>query len=148
MNMVFKKSETQTFPATLTVINCGECGGIYALNERYRRKKQEVGESWTCPYCKCGWGYSNSSENERLKRELQQEQERTLRERQRHDQTKAELRETERRRRAEKGAKTKLKKRVAHGVCPCCNRTFKQLAAHMSAMHPEYVQEAKQESTP
>jgi chemotaxis response regulator CheB len=34
---------------------------------------------------------------------------------------------------------TKTKKRVANGVCPCCNRTFKQLARHMKAKHPEFV---------
>ncbi len=28
-------------------------------------------------------------------------------------------------------------KRVGAGVCPCCNRTFKQLAAHMKCKHPE-----------
>jgi hypothetical protein len=24
------------------------------------------------------------------------------------------------------------------GVCPCCNRTFQQLARHMKAKHPGY----------
>lgn len=37
-----------------------------------------------------------------------------------------------------KGHLTRLKKRVAHGVCPCCKRTFKQLASHMKTKHPEY----------
>ena len=40
--------------------------------------------------------------------------------------------------RSQKAAKTRLKNRVASGVCPCCNRTFKQLAAHMSRQHPEF----------
>lgn len=41
--------------------------------------------------------------------------------------------------RAEKGAKTKLKKRIANGVCPCCNRTFVNLHRHMKGQHPEYT---------
>ena len=36
-----------------------------------------------------------------------------------------------------------VKARVAHGVCPCCNRTFKQLARHMKTKHPDYVEAAK-----
>lgn len=31
-----------------------------------------------------------------------------------------------------------LIERVHNGVCPCCNRTFKQLARHMSIKHPDY----------
>lgn len=31
----------------------------------------------------------------------------------------------------------KRNKRIAAGVCPCCNKSFKQLAAHMKTKHPE-----------
>jgi hypothetical protein len=39
---------------------------------------------------------------------------------------------------------------VAAGVCPCCKRTVKQLAAHMKEKHPEFVNnpEMKQEGAP
>lgn len=40
--------------------------------------------------------------------------------------------------RAEKGAKTKLKKRIAKGACPCCNRHFVNLQRHIEGQHPEY----------
>lgn len=129
----------------LTTVDCGKCGGTYAIQERYRQNKYETGGSWTCPYCKTGWGYSGNSENEKLKRQLEAERDAVVRERQKHDQTKAELRETESRRRAEKAAKTRIKNRVAHGVCPCCNRTFKDLQAHMQTKHPDY---ATSEATP
>jgi hypothetical protein len=33
-------------------------------------------------------------------------------------------------------AERKLK-RVQNGVCPCCNRTFQNLAQHMATQHPE-----------
>lgn len=29
--------------------------------------------------------------------------------------------------------------RAKAGVCPCCKRTFKQLAAHMKTKHPQYA---------
>ena len=41
---------------------------------------------------------------------------------------------------ATKGVVTRLKKRAIAGVCPCCNRTFQQLAAHMAHKHPDYKQ--------
>lgn len=48
--------------------------------------------------------------------------------------------DTERRRAAAaRGQVTKLKKRAAAGVCPCCNRTFQDLARHMSGQHPQFM---------
>lgn len=33
----------------------------------------------------------------------------------------------------------KLKRRIATGVCPCCHRTFGNLAAHMKGEHPDFA---------
>ncbi len=57
---------------SFTTVSCS-CGGVYALPERYVEKKREVGGSWTCPYCKVGWGYSGKSQIEELSRELARE---------------------------------------------------------------------------
>ena len=40
---------------------------------------------------------------------------------------------------AYKGHLTRVKRRVGNGVCPCCNRTFKNLADHMTTKHPDYA---------
>jgi hypothetical protein len=40
-----------------------------------------------------------------------------------------------------KGHVTRIKNRVAAGVCPCCNRTFGNLAAHMATKHKDYKKE-------
>ncbi|WP_159103999.1 hypothetical protein [Rhodopseudomonas sp. B29] len=48
----------------------------------------------------------------------------------------------ERRAAAARGQVTKIKNRVGHGVCPCCNRTFANLARHMAGEHPGYTAEA------
>ncbi len=118
------------FAVTLTKINCGDCGGTYAINERYRRQKQEVGGFWNCPYCKCSWGFTEG-ENTRLKRELEQE-------RKRKEWAQQEAKLSENRRRAAVGQVTKIKNRVAKGVCPCCNRTFQNLMKHMKTQHPDF----------
>lgn len=44
----------------------------------------------------------------------------------------------ERQRKEAEEREAKLALRVSHGTCPCCNRTFKQLAAHMQRKHPGY----------
>lgn len=124
----------------LSTINCGQCGGIYAINERYRRQKEEKGGTWNCPYCKTGWGYAKSKIQEL--RESIAEKERVLAlERSRHDQTRAKLHETEKSVIAYKAASTRAKKRSAAGVCPCCHRTVKQMAQHIKSKHPEYIAE-------
>jgi len=122
----------------LTAINCGVCGGTYAINERYRQQKYEDGGSWNCPYCKTGWGFSNDNENAKLKHQLKNEQKR----RQWAEHNLEHARENEKhanhRANGYKGQLVKTKKRIKHGVCPCCTRSFKNLASHMANKHPEY----------
>src|SRR4029077_4447937 len=36
-------------------------------------------------------------------------------------------------------ARRKIADRVSKGVCPCCNRSFANMAAHMNTKHPEFV---------
>lgn len=38
----------------------------------------------------------------------------------------------------ERKKKEQLETRAANGVCPCCHRTFKQLARHMKTKHPDF----------
>lgn len=125
-------------PVELTVINCGECAGTYAINERYREQQYQKGGSWTCPYCKAGWGYSNNNENATLKKQLAEEKRR--REFYEHNAaSERSAREaTERRLIARKAANTRLRNQVKNGVCPCCTRTFQNLAAHMQSEHPKF----------
>ena len=63
-------------------------------------------------------------------------------ERRRHEATRELLAQEERSHTATRGHLTRTKKRVAAGVCPCCHRTFQQLARHMAAKHPHYTKES------
>jgi uncharacterized small protein (DUF1192 family) len=51
----------------------------------------------------------------------------------------ADAESAKRSRNAYKGLFGRTKKRVAAGVCPCCNRTFENLARHMAGEHPGYA---------
>jgi hypothetical protein len=92
-----------------------------------------------CPYCQTGWGYSNNGENAKLKKALEAKEQELQAERARKAAAliRANLAE-EARLKLERAAK-RHKTRTAAGTCPCCTRTFKQLAAHMKNKHPDYA---------
>lgn len=121
---------------TLVVVKCW-CGTRHAVPKSLRKeqlRRHDEGESPMSVYCPLGHSHvpSGTPKHELIEQQLQ-------RERARHDQTRAELRTTEARRRATKAAHTRTKRRVGNGVCPCCNRTFQNLQRHMESQHPEYA---------
>jgi hypothetical protein len=120
-------------------IACGGCGGVYAISEKYRKQKEQEGGGWHCPYCQCSWGYWDG-ENEKLKKQVQEANDRLAGERARHDQTREALAHEKHGARSVRGHLSRVKKRVAAGVCPCCNRTFQNLARHMVGQHPSFIE--------
>lgn len=54
----------------------------------------------------------------------------------------------DRRAAAARGQVTKLKKRASAGTCPCCSRTFSNMAEHMKKQHPEFVADGGAKVTP
>ena len=119
----------------LTVVRCW-CGIQHAvpasLRDEQLRKFNDGGQPQTI-YCPLGHRYKPAGVTaaEKLRRSLQQE-------RAAHDQTKSALQDAEHSRRAQKAATTRLKNRVANGVCPCCHRSFKNVRRHMDNQHPDY----------
>jgi hypothetical protein len=117
----------------LRVYECGTCGVMYALGEGFDRARRNDHQTFYCPngHSKA---FSDESEEERLTRERNEARDRAARERSLRDQTEASLRAT-------KGVVTKQRKkldRVKHGVCPCCNRHFENVEAHMATEHPDF----------
>lgn len=130
-------AELQEKSGTLVVLRCW-CGIQHAVPESLRglqERQHHNGEPQESIYCPLGHQHqiAGPSQVSRLSAQLTQE-------RARHDQTKAALRETEARRRRQKAANTRLKARVAKGICPSCHRTFVNVQRHMARKHPEYGQ--------
>ena len=116
----------------MTQLTCW-CGTPFSCpqtlyNEHFAHHRTKI-------YCPQGHSvtYGEKSEVEQARAELEAERRRTTRLRAEKDQVEASLR-------AQKGVNTKLRKRVANGVCPCCKRTFKNLARHMEGQHPDYAE--------
>jgi hypothetical protein len=114
----------------LTEIVCGQCGIKFAVPEDWRAAKQETGDGWYCPNGHCrAYTESDAAKYRRLLKE----------EKDRHVKTLSRLNETAIAEQKVTKELNRVKKRVHAGVCPCCNRTFQQLARHMKTKHPEQV---------
>lgn len=120
-------------------INCWKCKTEYFLpRELYVAAKANAKISFNCPYGHSAHFPEGETEAEKMRRERDMLKQRLAR---KDDDVLFERRlreQAERSTSAYKGQVTKLKNRSKAGVCPCCNRTFKQLAAHMANKHPNF----------
>ena len=121
---------TETVTHTFVTEECYSCSTVWAMPTQFVTNRRNDHRDFYCPNGHAQ-RYYGKSQAEKLKDRLAAEQAR-------HDQTRAELADQKRAHAATKGQLTKVRRRVAAGVCPCCKRSFRQLRAHMKRMHPEY----------
>jgi hypothetical protein len=129
-------SNTLRYSGELTVLTCW-CGTRHAVPEELRRQQLKQHNDGHADvfgiYCPLGHSHVPAGESlvEKTRRELEASRDRAA-------QLAAERDQAEASARAYKGAATRARKRAGAGVCPCCNRTFKQLAQHMKSKHPDF----------
>lgn len=121
---------TMTYTGTLVILGCGSCHVRFAVPSDFDRRGRQYNLNVWCPCCGHGMCYGEE-EVAKLRAALAREEGRSA-------SFRADAEKAEARRRAEKAAKTKLKKRIAGGVCPCCKRTFQNLQRHMAGQHPGF----------
>jgi hypothetical protein len=134
----------QTFIGTLNVKTCPivGCGVIYGVEATADQRRFQVGGGWFCTN-----GHAlvyTESDVQRLQKALDDQKRHTEYAENRATSANARATQIERSRRAIKGVLTRTAKRVAAGVCPCCNRSFGNLSRHMAHLHPSYVKEHKE----
>lgn len=122
---------------------CGKCGGVFALNAEFVNNARDNKGGYTCPYCLTYWSWSES-EADRLRKQIE-EKSRELTAQKCETLRQQNLKEIEIKTR--EAAERKLK-RVAKGVCPCCKRTFPNLARHMETKHSEQLKPATPKDHP
>lgn len=114
----------------LTVTRCAECGCNFGVPGDFLNCRQADKRSFYCPN---GHVLSyKESEADKLRRERDRLAQRIA---EKDD----EIARQERLVAAARGQVTKIKNRVGHGVCPCCNRTFENLARHMASKHADFA---------
>lgn len=120
--------------ANMSVITCGECGIEFHVPERWDNARREDHVTFYCPNGHSRV-YSGESKAEKLQRELNNAKQQIARAEDEARLAKLQADAAERSNRS-------LKKRASAGNCPCCKRTFSNMARHMKHQHPEFVAEA------
>lgn len=131
---------TQTFFGTLAVIECCSCHCFFGMSKDMYERARDDGTSFCCPN-----GHSQSY----TKNEVTRLREQVNRLTHQVEQREAAILDVQAQRNHERaraivyrGHVTRIKNRVAKGVCPCCQRTFCNLARHMETKHPDYTERA------
>ncbi len=123
--------------ATFATEACCVCGVKFAIPQEMQNRLRLTHDFFYCPNGH-SQHYTGETEAERLKKQLAQEQHR----REQIETARTDLMKQrdglERRLRSQRGTSTRIRNRIKHGVCPCCNRTFEQLARHMATQHPDF----------
>ncbi len=116
----------------MTALVCGECGIEFHVPEHWRKAREDQGTTFYCPnghprvYCE-----STVTRLEREKRTLELSLQSQVNAAQ-HAKLVA-----ERERDKAIKEKRKVERRIAHGVCPCCNKTFADVSEHMMTEHKD-----------
>lgn len=114
------------------LLECGECGIAFTVPAAFVALRKADHGTWYCPLGHARHWPAGKSETDRLREQLETERNSAAFWR-------AQEAEARRREAAAKGQVTKLKNRAKAGACPCCNRTFVQLARHMKTKHPDFA---------
>lgn len=124
---------------TMTIFedqDCCSCGVRFGVPAGYTANRRKDKALFYCPNG-CSMSYKESEadrlrkENQRLIQDAAYKDDRIKSERERADRERNIAI-------AYKGQCTKLKKRAKQGVCPCCNRMFMDMQAHMTTKHPHF----------
>lgn len=119
----------------LETTSCCVCGVVFAVPDYLIRARRNDGKSLYCPNGdSLSW---RETEVDRVRKKLDEQTRAATQMAERAAQAeRAEQEATFARINAEKALR-RHQKRTAAGVCPCCTRTFQNLARHMKTKHPE-----------
>lgn len=121
--------------ATMAQIFCCDCGVEFHLAESFKKDLITSKKQFFCPN-----GHAQSyreNEADRLRRERDRLAQQIAQKDDEISWQRKQREAAERQVTAAKGQITKLKKRAKAGICPCCNRSFSNMAAHMATKHPD-----------
>lgn len=112
----------------MTTTSCCNCGIEFGVPQHFLDARRADAKDFHCPN-----GHVLSfaeTEADKMRRERDRAKQQIA---QRDDEITALRRQVE----AEQRKAKRVQKRIHAGVCPCCNRTFQNVARHMATKHPE-----------
>lgn len=131
-------NRTIAYEKILKHVECPVCSIDYGLGTNFLAQRREDHKRWYCPN-----GHSllfpKDNTEERAIRERDAARQLAAHQNDRRRAAEARERATEYRRRAAKGQLTKIRNRLAAGLCPCCGKNFPELEAHIAEHHPKFL---------
>ena len=115
---------------------CCECGVHFMVPAYLLQRFKETGAWFFCP--NGHRQHYTKTTVQRLEEQLEREREATSAQARRAEMAERRANMEQRSARAYKGRVTRIKNRIKNGVCPCCNRSFENLARHMATKHPGF----------
>lgn len=129
-----------TYTSELTVIKCGACHVMFAVPSDMNRELVDAHDWFWCPRG-CRIHFIGKSEAQKLREQLEtaRQSESWWRDRAARSDRRAD--HERRSASAYKGHLTRMRHRVARGVCPAggCKRSFTDLHDHVATCHPELL---------
>lgn len=130
---MLREGQPVSYFDSLTVVMCCSCGVPFGIAAEMNKELINNHRSFYCPNGH-RQNYIGKTQEEKLKEELLVQKNLVN-----HHRNEADRKQ--RRLNALRGQQTKLKNRIKNGVCPCCNRSFVNLAKHMAHIHPDFSKE-------
>lgn len=134
-------TETMQYTGTLKVTGCW-CGIIVAIpSDLYRKAQADSGFSIYCPLGHSFVYSKNEADRQRARAERAERDAEMARAS--RDAAWDQAAAAERSARAYRGHLTRLRNKIAEGVCPVdgCRRNFANVRSHIARMHPDWAHE-------
>ncbi|MDN5726081.1 MAG: hypothetical protein L0G99_09160 [Propionibacteriales bacterium] len=130
MSTITRTNPARVVEQRFVIITCCRCYFEFGMPETMYERVTKNHSDWYCPNGHAQH-FTGKTEEERLREEVTFQ-------RGRAKSWQDQATQNEARRRAEKAAKTRIRNRIAQGVCPCCKRSFVDMQRHIEGQHPEF----------
>lgn len=138
--IITESGYTYATRTSLEFIDCASCGIVFGAPEEFLDRRRKDGRSFYCPNGHTLSWHETEADRERKARERAERRADNL---ERNVQWERERAENARRSAiAYKGHLTRIRRRIANGVCPVpgCKRSgFTRVLAHIASQHPDWL---------
>ncbi len=125
-------------------VNCCVCGTPFCMESQLNERRHSDGKLFYCPNGHDQlYRETDAVKLRKANEEIERQKQKIVKEQERTQFWQQEKRKADKATSAYKGQVTKIKRRVNAGVCPCCNRTFSNLAAHIKTKHKDFSKDEK-----
>lgn len=121
---------------------CINCGVSFAFTRDFYDKRRDDHEMFFCPNGHQQY-YSGESDKEKLRKQLEASEKKAEYLMSRANDNLERYLSEKRSKAVHKAHYTMLKKKIKKGQCPCCDKSFPDVAGHIQSVHPDYNKKMK-----